>query len=105
MKSILFYSIPLFVYLLINNLVTHLSWPYFLILLLSFLLFQFGKLRFPKDALPPITKMTNGVFYVMTVAFAVRDQFLNPLVINILLAITVILAIIDLRQTKKEPSI
>jgi hypothetical protein len=105
MKTILFYSIPLVVYLVINNFIANLTWPYFLILLLSFLLFQLAKLRFPKDAIPTVAKLTNGVFYVTTVAFALRDQFLNPLVINVLLAIAIGLAIIDLLQTKKEPSL
>ncbi|MDN7241055.1 hypothetical protein QWY14_04595 [Planococcus sp. N028] len=105
MKPILFYSIPLLVYIIINNSVADLSWPYFLILLLSFVLFQMAKLRFPKDAIPFLTKVTSGVFYITTVAFIFRDPFLNPLVINILLGITIGLAISDLRQSPKQRSV
>ncbi|TWT01008.1 hypothetical protein [Planomicrobium sp. CPCC 101079] len=106
MKYAFFCSIPLIIYILINNLVAHLSWPYFLLVLLSFLLFQMARLRFSRGAvLPPITKLNNGAFYATTVAFALRDQFLNPLVINLLIGITVCLTIADLRQTKKEPSL
>ena len=104
LTAIFFYSIPLLVYIIINNLIADLTWPYFLILLLSFVLFQLAKLRFPKDAIPFITKLTNGVFYITTVAFIFRDQFVNPLVINILLGITIGLAVIDLKQTKKQPA-
>jgi hypothetical protein len=105
LKYVLFYSIPLLVYILINNLIASLTWPYFLLVLLSFLLFQMARLRFPKGAaLPIISKAASAAFYVTTVAFALRDQFLQPLAINILLAITACFAVIDLRQTKKEPS-
>ncbi|TWT28368.1 hypothetical protein [Planomicrobium sp. CPCC 101110] len=106
MKYIMFYSIPLAVFLLINNAVGQLSWPYFLVVLLSFLLFQMGRLRFPKGApLPPATKLANAAFYAATVAFALRDRFLDPLVINLLIGITIVLVIADMRQVKKEPSL
>ncbi|PSL41918.1 hypothetical protein B0H99_101164 [Planomicrobium soli] len=106
MKPTLFYSIPLLVYIVVNNGVAYLTWPYFLIVLLSFLLFQMARLRFPKGAILPLTaKMTNAAFYITTVAFAFRDQFLSPTTVNTLIGITICFAIADLRQTKKEPSI
>ncbi|MGI2327004.1 hypothetical protein [Planococcus sp. YIM B11945] len=105
MKFVLFYFIPLVVYIVLNNAIDQMSWPYFILVMASFLLFQMTRLRFPKDApLPFTTKLANWGFYALTVAFVFRDQFLNPLIVNVGIGITVGLVIIDLFQTKKELS-
>ncbi|MBD8014135.1 hypothetical protein H9630_04815 [Planococcus sp. Sa1BUA13] len=104
MKSVLFYFIPLLVFAVINNVVEVLSWPYYLVLLVAFLVFQLARIRYPKDAIPPIAKITQAAFYILTVATIFRDQYLDPLIINILLGIALGLVIIELLQTKKKPA-
>ncbi|MDN3426378.1 hypothetical protein QL992_02535 [Microbacterium sp. APC 3898] len=103
-KSVLFYFIPLLVFAVINNVVEVLSWPYYLVLLVAFLVFQLARIRYPKDAIPPIAKITQAAFYILTVATIFRDQYLDPLIINILLGIGLGLVIIELLQTKKKPA-
>ncbi|WP_225218339.1 MULTISPECIES: hypothetical protein [Planococcus] len=103
-KSVLFYFIPLLVFAVINNVVEVLSWPYYLVLLVAFLVFQLARIRYPKDAIPPIAKITQAAFYILTVATIFRDQYLDPLIINILLGIALGLVIIELLQTKKKPA-
>lgn len=103
-KSVLFYFIPLLVFAVINNVVEVLSWPYYLVLLVAFLVFQLARIRYPKDAIPPIAKITQAAFYILTVATIFRDQYLDPLLINILLGIALGLVIIELLQTKKKPA-
>ena len=103
-KSVLFYFIPLLVFAVINNVVEILSWPYYLVLLVAFLVFQLARIRYPKDAIPPIAKITQAAFYILTVATIFRDQYLDPLIINILLGIALGLVIIELLQTKKKPA-
>lgn len=102
MNSILFYLIPLFVYAVVNNIVDNLYWPHFLVLLLSFIVFQLARLRYQKDRIPSTAKIAQGAFYVLTVAFIFRDQFLEPLFINIFLGITAGLVIMDIMQGKKQ---
>lgn len=104
MKSILFFIIPLIVYTVINNAVDDLFWPYFLVLLIAFVIFQLARLRYPKDAVPLPAKITQAAFYVLTVAFIFRDQFLSPLIINVLLGLTIGLVIAEILQSKKQPS-
>lgn len=104
MKSVLFYFIPLGVFAVVNNLVDRLYWPYYLVLLLAFLVFQLARLRYPKDAVPPIAKVTQAIFYILTVAFIFRDQYLNPLLINVLLGITLGIVIVEIMQYRKKPS-
>ncbi|MDN7243994.1 hypothetical protein [Planococcus shenhongbingii] len=104
MKSVLFYFVPLIVYAMINNLVERLYWPYYVALLLAFLGFQLARLRYPKDAVPPIAKITQGIFYILTVAFIFRDQYLNPLMINVLLGITLVIVIVEIMQYRRKPS-
>ena len=104
MKSVLFYFIPLLIFAVINNAVASLSWPHYLVLLLAFLVFQLARIRYPKDALPTIAKITQAAFYILTVATIFRDQFLSPLIINVLLGITLGLVIVEIIQTKKKPS-
>ncbi|WP_223632544.1 hypothetical protein [Planococcus sp. 4-30] len=104
MKSVLFYFIPLLVFAVINNVVSALSWPHYLVLLLAFLVFQLARIRYPKDALPTIAKITQAAFYILTVATIFRDQFLSPLIINVLLGITLGLVIVEIIQTKKKPA-
>nr|WP_316046512.1 hypothetical protein [Planococcus glaciei] len=48
MKSVLFYFIPLAMFAAVNNLVDRLYWPYYLVLLLAFLVFQLARVRYPK---------------------------------------------------------
>lgn len=102
MNSILFYIIPLVVYAVVNNTVDNLYWPHFLVLLLSFIVFQLARLRYPKDNIPSTAKIAQGAFYVLTVAFIFRDQFLDPLIINILLGITIGIAIMEIMQGRKQ---
>ena len=104
MKSVLFYFVPLAVFAVVNNLVDRLYWPYFLILLLAFLMFQLARLRYPKDTVPPVAKITQMVFYILTVAFIFRDQYLDPLIINVLLGVTLGIVIVEILQYKKKPS-
>ncbi|MDN3450932.1 hypothetical protein QMA09_12110 [Planococcus sp. APC 3906] len=104
MHSVLFYIIPIVIYLVVNNLVDHLYWPHFLALLLSFLVFQLVRVRYPKDSIPLYAKITQAAFYVLTVAFIFRDQYLNPAMINILLAVTIGLVIAEIMQNRKKPS-
>lgn len=102
MNSILFYIIPLIVYAIVNNTVDNLYWPHFLVLLLSFIVFQLARLRYPKDKLPSSAKVAQAAFYVLTVAFIFRDQFLDPLIINILLGIAIGLVIMEIMQGRKQ---
>lgn len=104
MKSVLFYFIPLLIFAVVNNTVAVLTWPYYLVLLLAFLVFQLARMRYPKDAIPPIAKITQAAFYILTVATIFRDQFLDALIINLLLGITFGLVIVEISQTKKKPS-
>lgn len=104
LQSVLFYIVPIVIYLLVNNLVANLYWPHFLVLLLSFLMFQLARVRYPKDAVPLYAKVTQAAFYVLTVAFVFRDQYLNPLIINILLAVTIGLVLAEIMQNRKRPS-
>lgn len=103
-KSVLFYFIPLLVFAVINNVVEVLSWPYYLVLLVAFLVFQLARIRYPKDAIPPIAKITQAAFYILTVATIFRDKYLDPLLINVLLGVALGLVIIELLQTKKKPA-
>lgn len=103
-KSVLFYFIPLLIFAVINNVVEILSWPYYLVLLVAFLVFQLARIRYPKDAIPPIAKITQAAFYILTVATIFRDQYLDPLLINVLLGVALGLVIIELLQTKKKPA-
>lgn len=102
MNSILFYIIPLAVYAIVNNTVANLYWPHFLILLLSFVVFQLARMRYPKDKIPATAKTAQTAFYILTVAFIFRDQFLAPLYINVLLGVTIGLVIIEIMQSKKQ---
>lgn len=104
MKSLLFYIIPLVVYTIVNNTVDNLYWPHFLLLLLSFVVFQLARIRYPKDKVPATAKVAQAAFYVLTVAIIFRDQFLEPLIVNVLLGITIGLVIIEIAQGKKQAS-
>ncbi|SDH13591.1 hypothetical protein SAMN04487975_10347 [Planococcus glaciei] len=104
MKSVLFYFIPLAMFAAVNNLVDRLYWPYYLVLLLAFLVFQLARVRYPKDAVPPIAKISQAVFYILTVAFIFRDQYLDPWIINVLLGVTLGIVIVEIMQYKKKPS-
>ncbi|ANU10751.1 hypothetical protein A1A1_09886 [Planococcus antarcticus DSM 14505] len=104
MKSVLFYFIPLLIFAVINNTIAVLSWPHYLVLLLAFLVFQLARLRYPKDGIPPIAKITQAAFYILTVATIFRDEFLSPLIINVLLGVTFGLVIAEIIQTKKKPA-
>lgn len=104
MKWVLFYLIPLLVFAMVNNLVAELSWPHYLVLLLAFLTFQLARMRYPKDAIPAIAKITQAAFYILTVATIFRDEFLDPLIINVLLAVTLAIVIVEFIQTQKKPA-
>jgi hypothetical protein len=104
LKSVLFYFVPIAVYAVINNTVDRLYWPYFLVLLLAFLMFQLARLRYPKDAVPPAAKITQGAFYIVTVAFIFRDLYLEPLIINVLLGVTLGIVLVEIMQYRKKPS-
>lgn len=104
MKSILFYLIPLAIFVAINNFIDNLFWPYYIVLLLAFLAFQLARLRYPKNELPMTAKLAQAAFYILTVAVIFRDQFLSVSVINILLGLTLGLVIVDLLVSKKQPS-
>ncbi|WP_224076892.1 hypothetical protein [Planococcus chinensis] len=99
----LFYFIPLAMFAAVNNLVDRLYWPYYLVLLLAFLVFQLARVRYPKDAVPPIAKVSQAIFYILTVAFIFRDQYLDPWIINVLLGITLGIVIVEIMQYKKKP--
>ncbi|ANU28204.1 hypothetical protein [Planococcus versutus] len=103
MKSLLFYFIPLLVFAVVNNFVSVFSWPHYLVLLIAFLIFQLARTRYPKDAIPFIAKITQAVFYILTVATIFRDQFLTPLLINVLLGVTLGFVIVEILQTRKKP--
>ncbi len=104
MNSVLFYIIPLIIYAVVNNTVDNLYWPHFLVLLVSFVIFQLARVRYPKDKIPTTAKIAQGAFYILTVAFIFRDQFLEPLIINVFLGITIGLVIIEIMQGKKQAS-
>ncbi|MGO1060042.1 hypothetical protein ACTL32_12985 [Planococcus sp. FY231025] len=104
MKSVLFYLVPLAVFALVNNLVDRLYWPWFVTLLLAFLMFQLARLRYPKDGVPPIAKASQAFFYILTVAFIFRDQYLDPFIINLLLGVTLGIVIVELMKHRKKPS-
>ena len=104
MNSVLFYIIPLVVYAIVNNTVDNLYWPHFLLLLLSFVVFQLARMRYPKDKIPAPAKVAQGAFYVLTVAIIFRDQFLEPLIVNVLLGVTIGLVIFEISQDKKQAS-
>ena len=104
MNSILFYTIPLIIYAIVNNTVDKLYWPHFLLLLASFIVFQLARLRYPKDKIPSTTKVAQAAFYVLTVGFIFRDLYLEPLLINVFLGITIGLVIIEIMQSKKQAS-
>lgn len=89
----------------VNNLVDRLYWPYYLVLLLAFLVFQLARVRYPKDAVPPIAKISQAIFYILTVAFIFRDQYLDPWIINVLLGVTLGIVIVEIMQYKKKPSL
>ncbi|ANU13239.1 hypothetical protein B481_3420 [Planococcus halocryophilus Or1] len=103
MKSLLFYFIPLMLFAVINNVFSVFSWPHYLVLLLAFLVFQLARTRYPKDAIPFIAKLTQAAFYILTVATIFRDQYLNPLIINVLLGVTFGFVIVEIMQTRKKP--
>lgn len=104
MKSLLFYFIPLLVFAIVNNVVTSMAWPHYLALLLAFLVFQMARLRYPKDGVPRIAKITQAAFYILTVATIFRDEFLSPLAINIMIGVTLGIVIVEIIQTKKKPA-
>lgn len=104
MNSVLFYFVPLLVFGIINNFIGQFSWPYYLILLLAFLMFQLARLRYPKNDVPAIAKISQGLFYVLTVAVIFRDQYLNVLLINLLIGITFGVVIVEILQNRKKPS-
>lgn len=104
MNSVLFYIIPLIIYAIVNNAVANLYWPHFLLLLFSFVVFQLARIRYPKDNIPAPAKVAQGAFYVLTVAIIFRDQFLDPLIVNVLLGITIGLVIFEISQDKKQAS-
>lgn len=104
MNSVLFYIIPLIIYAVVNNTVDNLYWPHFLVLLVSFVIFQLARVRYPKDKIPTTAKIAQGAFYILTVAFIFRDQFLEPLIINVFIGITIGLVIIEIMQGKKQAS-
>ncbi len=89
---------------MVNNSVTSLDWPHLLVLLLSFLMFQLARVRYPKGNVPLYAKMTQTVFYVATVAFLFRDQYVNALIINLLLGATSVLVLIEILKNRKKPS-
>ena len=103
-NSVLFYVIPLIVYVIVNNTVDNLYWPHFLLLLVSFVVFQLARIRYPKDKIPTTAKVSQGAFYVLTVAIIFRDQFLDPLIVNVLLGITIGAVIFEIAQGKKKAS-
>lgn len=104
MNSVLFYIVPLIIYAIVNNTVDNLYWPHFLVLLIGFVIFQLARLRYPKDKIPATAKVAQGAFYVLTVAIMFRDHFLEPLIINVFLGVTIGLVIIEIVQGKKQAS-
>lgn len=104
MNSLLFYFVPLLIFGVINNLIGEFSWPYYLVLLLAFLMFQLAQLRYQKNAVPGIAKISQGLFYVLAVATIFRDQFLNVTLVNVLIAITLAAVIVEILQNRKKPS-
>lgn len=105
MNYILFYIIPLVIYAIVNNTVDNLYWPHFLLLLASFVIFQLARMRYPKDKIPATAKVAQAAFYVLTVALIFRDQFLEPLIINVFLGITIGLVIIEIMKGKKQAAL
>lgn len=104
MNSLLFYFVPLIVFGAVNNFVGQFSWPYYVVLLLAFLMFQLARLRYPKDAVPAIAKISQGMFYLLTVAIIFRDHYLNAAIINVLIGITLGVVIVEILQNRKKPS-
>lgn len=104
MKSVLFYFIPLAVFASVNNFVDRLYWPWFVTLLLAFLMFQLAKLRYPKDGVPGIAKASQAFFYILTVAFIFRDQYLDAFIINILIGLTLGIVIVEIKKNREKPS-
>ncbi|CEG22663.1 hypothetical protein BN1080_01596 [Planococcus massiliensis] len=104
MNSLLFYFIPLIIFGVINNWIEQFSWPYYLVLLLAFLLFQLARLRYPKDAVPGIAKISQGLFYALTVAIILRDKYLDAALVNVLIAFTLVAVLVEISQNRKKPS-
>ncbi|MDN5710623.1 MAG: hypothetical protein L0G95_14360 [Planococcus sp. (in: firmicutes)] len=96
MKTLLLYLVPLIVYALMNNLVNDsFTWPQYLILLFAFLAFQLGRLRYPKNEVPPAAKVTQAVFYVLTVAIIFRDKYLDAGLVNLMIALVAVFVIVE----------
>ncbi|MBT2582096.1 hypothetical protein J7E21_04690 [Planococcus sp. ISL-109] len=103
MKTLLFYFLPLAIYAAVNNGVSEdLSWPYYLILLLAFLMFQLGRLRYPKNAVPPAAKVTQAVFYVLAVAMIFRDKYLDAGLVNLMIVLATVFVVVELFITKPQ---
>lgn len=103
MKTLLFYFLPLAVYAGVNNWVQEeLTWPYYLILLFAFLLFQLGRLRYPKNALPKAAKVTQAVFYALAVMMIFRDQFLDAGLVNLMIVLATVFVVVELFVTKPQ---
>lgn len=105
MKTLLFYFLPLAAYAGVNNWIKEdLTWPYYLILLFAFLLFQLGRLRYPKNDMPKAAKVTQAVFYVLAVMMIFRDQFLDAGLVNLMIVLTTVFVVVELMITKPQPN-
>nr|WP_316046513.1 hypothetical protein [Planococcus glaciei] len=47
-------------------------------------------------------KISQAIFYILTVAFIFRDQYLDPWIINVLLGVTLGIVIVEIMQYKKK---
>lgn len=102
-KTLLFYFVPLAVYAAVNNGISNeLSWPYYLILLLAFLMFQLGRLRYPKNAIPPAAKVTQAVFYGLAVVMIFRDKYLDASLVNLMVVLATVFVIVELVIAKPQ---
>lgn len=100
MKTLVFYFVPLAVYAAVNNFVEAIAWPHYLVLLFAFLAFQLGRLRYPKDAVPPAAKVTQAVFYALAVAVIFRDKYLDTGLVNLLVILTTVFVLVELFVVK-----
>lgn len=102
-KTLLLYFLPLAVYAAINNMISgNLAWPHYLILLFAFLMFQLGRLRYPKNAVPPAAKVTQAVFYALAVMMIFRDKYLDAGLVNLMIVLSAVFVVVELIIAKPQ---
>ncbi|AQQ55095.1 hypothetical protein [Planococcus lenghuensis] len=104
MKYSWLYILPLLIYALLNNTVEAFSLVYYLLLVAAFFAFRLAKLRYPRNVYPWTARAAQLSFYATTIALLLRDRFFDALIVNGLLALTLLFVLLDLFLPKKEQS-